>query len=76
MFWWKCKRLTSTTKKIPSVTGLGTTNALHTKATEIESKINAITNLATKVVLSTTEIECKIPDYQNCLEYKSHRDCK
>ena len=53
--------------KIPSVTGLLTTAALYTKATEVESKIPNITNLPRKAALNSKleEIESKISDITN-----------
>lgn len=39
--------------KVLSITGLVTTTALNTKATENENKIPGITNLATKNTLNT-----------------------
>ena len=51
-------------KKMPSITGLVTIDALNLKATGIENKIPDIINVATKLALKTkvTNVENKVSD--------------
>ena len=59
--------ITEIDNKIPSVTGLVTTDALNIKVTEIKNKIAGNTDLATKSTLGwqEAEVENKIPDVTN-----------